>query len=522
MPEQQTPRPAVPTARTLSGRRRGISIVWIIPIIAAVLGVWVAVNRIMNEGPTITITFRSADGLEAGKTKIRFKGVDIGTISKIRLSSNHHYVIATARMEPHTDGFFVEDTNFWVVRPRISGANVTGLGTLISGAYIGMEIGSSKVRKYSFTALQTPPVVTSDVPGRYFVLRTTDLGSLDVGTPVFFRRLQVGQVASYALEKTGRYFNIKIFVRAPYDDFVTADSRFWQASGVNMQLTANGLKVQTQSFLAIMIGGIAFETPDQSKLEAAAPADSMFTLYTDRARAFEPPARHPETYELVFNESVRGLSVGAPVELRGIKIGEVTAIRAQMNVKTATFSVPVTIHLDPQRLGVRMLDLKAGTNRDVLRKRLIDSLVAHGVRAQLRTGNLLTGSAYVAFDFFPDARPVKVDWSQTPVHLPTAPGQLQATEARLNHIIDKFNRLPLDKITNNLNKTLGDLDLTLISARGTLDHANTMVEPNSVQRSELDQTLAEVRRAARSIRILANYLEQHPEALLRGKKGGPK
>ncbi|MGH7934101.1 MAG: intermembrane transport protein PqiB [Candidatus Binataceae bacterium] len=496
--------------------------VWIIPIIAAALGVWVAVNRILSEGPALTIVFQSADGLEAGKTKIRYKGVDVGTITKFRLSADHHQVIATAAMAPETGDFFVQDTQFWVVRPRISGANVTGLGTLISGAYIGMEIGSLKMPKYRFVALETPPVISSDVPGRYYVLKASDLGSLDDGTPVFFRRLQVGRVASYALNSSGQYFAVKIFIKAPYDQFVTPDSRFWEASGIDMQLSANGLSVQTQSLLSIMIGGIAFETPDSSETEASAQANSAFTLYANHAQAFEPPSRNPQTYELVFNESVRGLSPGAPVELRGIKVGEVADIRAQMNVKTSTFSVPVTIHLDPQRLGVRMLDLKRGTGLSAVREKLIDALVAHGVRAQLRTGNLLTGSAFVAFDFFPDARPVKIDWSQHPVQLPTVPGQLEATEARINNIVNKFNSLPLKQIADNLNKTLGDLDLTLISARGTLDTANTMVTPSSVQRTEIDQTLQEVRRAARSIRVLADFLERHPETLLRGKKGEPK
>jgi paraquat-inducible protein B len=522
MPEEQTPRPAVPVSRTLSGRRRGISMVWIIPIIAAALGVWVAVNRILSEGPTLTIVFHSADGLEAGKTKIRYKGVDVGTITHLELSADHRQVIGTAQMAPKTDDFFVNDTQLWVVRPRISGANVTGLGTLISGAYIGMQIGSSKEYKYRFVALETPPVISSDVPGHYYVLKAGDLGSLDDGTPVFFRRLQVGRVASYALNKSGQYFEVKIFVRAPYDQFVTADSRFWEASGVDMQLSANGLSVQTQSLLSIMIGGIAFETPDSGNTRDPAQANSVFTLYANRSQAFEPPPQNPQTYELVFNESVRGLSPGAPVELRGIKVGEVADIRAQVDVKTSTFSVPVTIHLDPQRLGIKVVDLKPGTDLASVRRRLIDALIAHGARAQLRTGNLLTGSAFIAIDFFPDARPMKIDWSQHPVQLPTVPGQLEATEARINNIVNKLNQLPLKEIADNLNKTLSDLDLTLASARGTLESANTIVAPSSVQRTELDQTLQEVRRAARSIRVLADYLERNPESLLRGKKGEPK
>ncbi|MGH7986793.1 MAG: intermembrane transport protein PqiB, partial [Candidatus Binataceae bacterium] len=351
----------------------------------------------------------------------------------------------------------------------------------------------------------------------------------DYGTPVFFRRLQVGRVASYALNSSGEYFDVKIFINAPYDRFVTADSRFWHASGIDMQLSANGLSVQTQSLLSMMIGGIAFETPSSSKMQPTAPANSTFTLYANRAQAFAPPPRYPQTYTLVFNQSVQGLAPGAPVELRGIKIGEVAKILAQVDVRTSTFSIPVTIHLDPQSLGIKLLDLKPGADLDAVRRKLFDSLVAHGVRAQLRTGSLLTGSAYVAFDFFPDAPPAKIDWSQNPVQLPTIPGQLEATETRISNIVTKLNQLPLKQIVNNLNKTLGDLDLTLVSARGTLDRTNTLVGTandfvgaGSVQRQELDDTLQQLSRAAVSMRVLADYLERHPEALLRGKKGEPK
>src|SRR5208282_6341735 len=261
MPDRDPPIPSVPDSRTVPRKQTRLSLVWIIPVLAAAVGAWVAVTRIMGEGPKITIVFESAEGLEAGKTKISYRGVDVGTVTAIRLSEDHQRVIATAQMTPRTEDFLAEDTRLWVVRPRISGANVTGLGTLISGAYIGIEIGSSKEPKRDFVALETPPVVTGNAPGRFFVLKSSDLGSLDTGTPLFFRRLQVGQVASYILDQDGKFFTVKIFVREPYDQYVTANTRFWQASGVDVSLSANGLSVQTQSLLSILIGGIAFETP---------------------------------------------------------------------------------------------------------------------------------------------------------------------------------------------------------------------------------------------------------------------
>src|SRR5579863_3358051 len=517
MPDRDPPRP-VTESRAVPRSRTRLSLVWFIPILAAVVGAWVAVTRIMSEGPKITITMKSAEGLEAGKTKIHYNGVDIGTVKSIELSEDHQRAILTAQMAPKTESFLVADTKFWVVRPRISGANVTGLGTLISGAYIGVEIGTSNEDRRDFVALETPPVITGDIPGRFFILKTPDLGSLDTGTPIYFRRLQVGQVSSYSLDQDGKNLTVKVFVQAPYDQYVNPNTRFWHASGIDLSLSASGLSVQTQSVLSILIGGIAFETSPNDPILPPAEANTIFTLFKDRAEAFNPPPRSPQTYQLIFNDSVRGLAPGAPVEFRGIPVGEVGEIRAQIDLKTFQFSVPVTIHLDPQRLGVKFTDVKAVGGIESVRRRLIDSLVSHGLRAQLKTGNLLTGSAFVSLDFIPGAPPATVDWAQTPVQLPTAPGQLEATEATVENIIKKVDKMPLQEIGDNLRKTIADLDLTIVSARGTLvsaqgtlDHTSNLTGPNSVQMQQLGETLREISSAARSLRVLADYLERHPE-----------
>jgi paraquat-inducible protein B len=529
MPDRVPPIPSVPDSRAVPRKQTRLSLVWVIPILAAALGIWVAVARIRSEGPKITIVFQSAEGLEAGKTKINYRGVDIGTITAIRLTTDHQRVITIAQMTPKTEDFLVEDTRLWVVRPRISGANVTGLGTLISGAYIGIEIGNSKEPKRDFVALETPPVVTGNAPGRFFVLKTSDLGSLDTGTPIFFRRLQVGQVASYILDQDGKFFTVRVFVRAPYDQYVTANTRFWQASGIDVSLSANGLSVQTQSLLSVLIGGIAFESPAGGAVLPVAEANTLFTLFSDRAEAFRPAARSPQTYRLIFKDSVRGLVPGAPVEFRGIPIGEVADIRAQIDLKTFEFSVPVTIRLDPQRLGVKVVEGASGADLERMRRRLIDTLVDHGARAQLRTGNLLTGSVFVAIDFFPSAPPATVDWSQTPPEVPTIPGQLEVMETKVTDIINKLDKMPLQQIGDELTQAIAELDQTLVaargtllSARGTLTNTTSLTEPNSAQLQQMNSTLQEVSRAARSLRVLADYLERHPEALLRGKKGEAK
>ena len=337
-----------------------------------------------------------------------------------------------------------------MVRPRVSGANVSGLGTLISGAYIGMAIGKSESSKRAFIALATPPVVSADVPGRYFMLKTADLGSLDEGTPIYFRRIKVGEVASYALDGDGNALSVKVFVNAPYDQFVTPNTRFWNASGIDLSLSAAGLSVQSQSVLSILIGGIAFETPVDGAAMPPADPNTMFKLFRDREVAFKLPSRDPQTYVLVFKQSVRGLTTGAPVEFRGIPIGEVVGVNAHLDVNTFDFVVPVTIRLDFERLGAEGQALEARDDVATLRRKLVDSLISRGVRGQLRPGSLLTGALYVALDFFPDAPPTTIDWSQSPVELPTMPGEVAAIEASVVNIIKKLDQLPFDKIGRDL------------------------------------------------------------------------
>jgi paraquat-inducible protein B len=520
MPERDQPLPPVAESRAVARKRTRLSVVWIVPIVAALAGVWVAVTRILSEGPKITIVLRSAEGLDAGKTKIRYNGVDVGTITTIRLSDDHESVITTAEMAPKTEDFLVEGTKFWVERARISGATISGLGTLISGDYIGMEIGRSQKKKRDFVALAAPPVVTGDVPGRFFVLETPNLGSLDYGTPIYFRRLEVGQVVSYGLDEGGKSMTVRVFVHAPYDQYVTANTRFWHASGIDVSLSATGVKVETQSLLSILVGGIAFETPATGPALPAAEAETVFTLFEDRGDAYKPAARDPQTYVLVFRQSVRGLASGAPVEFRGVPIGEVVAVDPEFDVGTADFWVTVTIRIDP-RLGVKFVDEGAG-DRTAERRRLVEVMMSRGFRAQLRSGSLLTGALYVAFDLFPDAPPATVDWTQHPVQLPTVPGELEGLEASVGRIVKKVDSMPIQQIGQRLNKAIADLDLTLVSARGTLDSADKIVQPDSALSEQLGSTLQELSRAARGLNGLLDYLERHPESLVRGKPGEAK
>ena len=530
MPDNDPSLPTVPESKAVPKRRTRLSLVWVIPIVAAAAGVWIAVTKILEEGPEITIVFSSADGLVANKTKINYNGLDIGTLTSIKLAEDHKHVIAMAAMHPKTKDYLVKDLKFWVVKPRVTGLNITGLGTLISGNYIGVQLGESKESERHFVALEAPPL-TGDVPGRIFTLKTAELGSLGSGTPIYYRQLQAGQVVSYELDKDGGFLNVKIFVESPYDHFVTQDTRFWQASGIDVSLTAAGLHVQTESVMSMLAGGIAFEHPTSDSPQVPAEANTEFTLFDDRTVAFQPPPRDPQTYLLVFKQSVRGLSVSAPVELGGVNVGEVTKINPQFDAKKMEFSVPVTIRVDPQRYGVIFLGWDNEKDTITVRHKIMESLVARGLRAQLKTGNLISGALFVSLAIVPNAPPATLDWAQNPVEIPTVSGGFEAIEDSVASLLKNLDKTVTDArgaLTNadtlmvNLDKTLGTTRGTLTNADTLINNAGTMIAPDSVMNAELNILLQQGGDAARALRILADYLERHPEALIHGKSGEAK
>jgi paraquat-inducible protein B len=533
--------PDFPEAIATQRPRWRLQLVWLVPLVAVLIGGWLAVQSILEAGPTITISFETADGLEAGKTKIKFKNVDIGVIKKVTLAPDDKSVIATAELTRNADRMLVTDTRFWVVRPRISGGTVSGIGTLLSGSYVGVDIGTQHTRRTDFVGLEAPPVFSAGVPGREFVLKSEDLGSLDVGSPVFFRRLQVGQVTSYQLDPSGTGMILHVFVNAPYDKYVTNDTRFWHASGVDVSLDTTGVKINTESVVSILIGGLAFQAPpdtDGNADKTEAKALTTFALFGDRAEAMKQHDNIVDRYVLNFKESVRGLLIGAPVDFRGIVIGEVAAIRTHFDPVTKEFSIPVEIRLFPERFTSRFdPTTRNGTQANggriaSNRKEFAEFLVTHGLRAQLRTASLLTGQLYVAMDFFPAAPKATIDWNETIPELPTIPGNLQGLQESINTLLTKLNKIPFEGIGRDLHQTLADADslvktldtqvapearATLAAAHDALVSANRALQSDSpIQQSTAD-TMRELSRTAASFRALADYLERHPEALIRGK-----
>jgi paraquat-inducible protein B len=525
--------PELPEAVATRRSRWRLQIVWLVPIIAVLIGGWLAVKAVLEHGPTVTISFETGEGLEAGKTKIKFKNVDIGVVETITLSGDHRRVVATAELTKDAAGLLVDDTRFWVVRPRISGGTVSGIGTLISGSFIGMDVGTSSKARRDYTGLESPPVIATGVPGRQFLLRGEDMGSLDVGSPIYFRRLQVGQVTSYKLDANGKGVTMSIFVNAPYDQYVKEDTRFWHASGIDVSLDTSGVKVNTESLVSILIGGLAFQTPDETADQPEAAANAGFSLFRERAEAMKIRDRIVDRYVFNFRESVRGLAVGAPVDFLGIVVGEVEGIHTRFDPATKSFSIPVEIKLFPERFTSRYASDGGGGRVTNDRQQLAQWLVRHGMRAQLRTGNLLTGQLYVALDFFPNAPKATMDWSANPPEFPTVPGGLQSLQDSVTTLLAKLNKIPFEGIGNDVHQTLRDADAllkqldsnvapqatqTLAAAKTALESANNMLQPDSALAQNTGDAMKELARTAAAFRTLADYLERHPEALIRGKQ----
>lgn len=532
------------------------SLIWLIPILAAVIGLSLVAKTLFERGPEVTISFLTAEGLEVGKTRVKYKDVDIGTVQAINLSEDRTHVLVRVQLKREADGFTAKDTLFWVVRPRIAVTGVSGLGTLLSGAYIGVDAGTSEERNDEFVGLESPPIITRDASGKQFVLHADDIGSLDIGSPVYYRRVKVGQLSAFELDDDGKGVTLRIFINAPYDKFVGINTRFWHASGFDLQVGTGGFKLNTQSLTTLVLGGLAFQSPNDEP-GALAKENTEFLLAADHGEAMKAPDGEAQMLLLYFKQSIRGLRPGATVDFRGVELGEVQSVGIEYDAEQREFRMPVLIRVYPDRLG-RKFNEAQRQSRYTAEQR-IRFMISRGLRAQLRTANLLTGQMYIALDFFPKATPVKVDETQKPLQLPTIPNTTDQLQTQIADIVQKLSQVPFDEIGNNVRDltgnlsqvpyaelvadartTLATLNRTLTSAeqlthslnddvapeiiaamvdvRKTLSSAQHTLAEDAPLQQDLRRTLQELARAAASLRVLTDYLERHPEAILRGKQ----
>lgn len=535
------------------------SLVWAIPIAAGLVAGWLVWTTLAERGPQITITLRTGEGLEPGKTRVKYRDVEVGTVERVQIASDLSGVVVTARLVRGAERLLAADSRFWVVRPRIGIGGVSGLATLVSGAYVEVDPGRSQEIAYSFRGLEEPPPIRLDEPGKRLILEAPELGGIGRGSPVYFRDIEVGRVLGVELASDRRSVELLVFVRAPYDQLVTTRSRFWNASGIEFGTAGGGAYVRLQSVQALLTGGIAFDSPPAAGAEPA-PEGSRFPLFDSRRSLEEAEFGQGDPYLVLFDTSVRGLAPGSRVEFRGMPIGRVVSVDLTYDPASAEVQVPVVIEIQPGRFGFagdsggRRLDVTA-----------MAELVRRGLRARLESGNLLTGELVVALDFFPDAAPAELGHSGDLPVLPTVPTQLEALTSSLQRALEHVASLPLDALVAELRQAVADVRMLVRDPRigdslAAVDDAATSLArtaaklegeigpllaelrevaarttraaqaaeaafaatheflgPNSRLRYDIAALLRELSSAARSIRLFADYLERNPQALIRGR-----
>lgn len=545
-----------PEARLERRRGAGPALVWLVPVVAILIAGWMVYASLRDRGARITVSFESAEGLEPGKTKVKHKDVALGTVTDVRLGPDLRRILVSIQMDAGTDGLLHEGTAFWIVRPRIAAGGVSGLSTLLSGAFIEIDPATQGAARREFVGLEEPPLIRSTAPGTRYVLRAERLGGLSRGAPIYHRGVEVGQVLGYQLDSEHGGIAIPIFVQAPYDRLVTTATRFWDASGVRIGTGAGGIEIQLASLQALLLGGIEFDGRPDAPGAAPAPPETSFPLYPDRASAVQASLTHKVPMLVEFEGQTRGLRPGAAVETRGLRIGTVSEVRLAWNERTNGLVIQALIEVEPER--VTPIDAETGA---ASRARTLEDLVASGMRAQLKTASLLTGELYVDLDFHPDAPPEPLRTARGLPVVPAVPTELETLSASLSGVLAKIAALPLGPLVEELRSTVGavgdiargrKLAAVLDSLASTLDALQRtaavaeeqtpallrslrqaadqaregaaaleqMVGADSRTRADLTVLLREAAAAARALRGFAELLQRHPEALLRGRSGG--
>ncbi|HCW90039.1 MAG TPA: mammalian cell entry protein [Marinobacter sp.] len=547
MSDEQANTPARPD---IQQRRWHVSLVWVVPLVAALIGLSMLIREWQQTGPTIEILFESGEGLSAGKTPVRYRDVTIGRLTDVALSKDHSGVVATVQLGKDGEAFMREDSRFWVVRLRVGASGVSGVETLLSGGYIAADPGTSSATKKRFEGLESPPQIIHDPAGSRFLIQAESLGALNVGSPIYYRKVPVGQVVAYDLADSGEYVNIEVFVSAPHDRLVTSNTRFWNASGIELDLGAGGVNVDMQSLVALIRGGLAFGNPSGEPPEQAATnANTRFQLFTGREQALAPKKGPSRKIQMRFTQSLRGLEPGTEVVFMGKKIGQVSRITLDYDPEDQTFPVIVDANIYPRLMGNvyhQLVQSPEGKKNEPAARELFSDLVTQGLRAEARTSNLLTGRLYIALEVFADAEPTATGDSDREIVIPTRPSGLDRAQSQLINLVDRLNKVPFESITANLDSSLGELkqtlsqinrdllpatvttldginqvtdrlETTIASASRALGSAAEALGEDSPERQRLESALNEVEQMSRSVRQLSDYLRQHPEALIRGR-----
>ncbi len=514
-----------------------IAPIWIVPIAAVVLGLWLVVSNYLSHGPTIEITFDSASGIEAGNTKIKVLSVDIGTVTDIQINDDMSGITATAELDPEARRLLREDTEFWVVKPSVSGLNVSGLSTLLSGAYIELSPGIQEVsRDRQFVGSDRRPAAPAGTPGIRLRLTSETSGSFGIGSPVLYQGFRVGSVESMDLDPESQLVNYSIFIDAPYDKLVTSNSRFWNASGIAAQLNTEGIKIVMNSMQSLLTGGVAFGTPRNFRAGSPAIENSAYRLFPDENSIHNNPHRYYSEFVVRFNQSLRGLHPGAAVTYKGLRVGSVLRIMieqmdADMVASAVGQPIPVLIRIDPARFDMGNLgDTPEGAE---FARETINLGVTNGLRATLQSGNIITGAQLIELDYFDDPGPIG---ERTFVDYPLIPAidsGLDRIQVQVTTLLDKINNLPIEDTVTSANTAIGELGSTLASLRSILedDSAQDITEnlmtaldeltrllqsysTNSEFQTKLNRTLVEVKNTLDSLQGVTDRLADKPNSII--------
>ncbi len=559
-PPEEAPRPSgIPEAQ--DKKRPRVLSIWIVPIVAAALVGYLVYTSLATRGPTITVTFETASGLREEQTEVKHKSVSLGIVERIELSEGADHVIAHIRMDARAEPMLTEQARFWVVRPRLKGGALaalqTGLETLVSGAYIELDPGEGGDTPHeSFKGLEQPPAVRAGEPGTVFVLKTEEVGSLSAGSPVLYRKVAVGELLDVNLNDELGSVSMRAFVRRPHDRMVREATRFWNASGLRVGMGAEGLQLEIESVRSMFSGGIAFATPESQTESPRAGSGHTFRLYESEALAEIHMHGPTVPYLAYFRESVQGLAKGSPVRLFGFQVGNVTDMRLVADPDGTGIAARVAFVLMPERA-------LSETDAQALYPQGIREQVATGMRVVLETSSFITGEKVLTLSHVNDSRPVVLAEEDGALVLPSHARGFSALTDAMSDVATRINKIPFEEIGDNLNRTLRSVDQTLTSSdmkNALVELAKTLEEVRHLAQEareglgpaferlpqiaeNVDEAVQNANSAlgafsstdgdfqrgaqrlmnqisdmARSVRILSDYLQRHPEALIRGRE----
>ena len=469
--------------------------VWIFPIVTALIGAWILFYHYSHQGPEVTLITTNAEGIEAGKTTIKSRSIDVGVVESATLTDDLTHVEIKARLNANMQKLLHGDTVFWVVKPQVGREGISGLGTLLSGAYIELKPGSKGGVRDDYQLLDSPPLAPPDAKGIRVVLDSKKAGQLTPGDPVLFRGYRVGSVETSVFDPQKRTMSYQLFINAPNDRLVTSNVRFWKDSGIAVDLTAAGMRVEMGSLTTLFSGGVSFDVPDGIDLGQPVAEKAEFDLYDNQRSIQESLYTEHKDFLLFFKDSIRGLQPGAPVEFRGMRLGTVSKVPFFMpglrQALNEDYRIPVLIRIEPERIASQM-----GESPDILTN--LPELLKQGLRGSLKTGNLVTGALYVDMDFVSKPPPITGirEFGGYSI-IPTVSSGLAQIQQRLMDTLDKINNLPLNPMLEQATGTLAESQRTMRRLQTTLDNLNKLTASQSVQQlpQDMQKTLRELNRS---------------------------